>query len=59
MENFQHNNLKLLFVDDDKNVISGLRRMLFSQKKEWDMSFAEGAEEALSFLMHNPVDHQV
>lgn len=41
---------KVLFVDDEPNVLSGLRRMLRPMRTEWDMSFAEGAATALEML---------
>lgn len=42
--------LRILFVDDDPNVLSGLRRMLHSERDHWDTRFAIGAEEALALL---------
>jgi HD-like signal output (HDOD) protein len=42
--------LRVLFVDDDPNVLSGLRRMLHSERTQWDTHFATGAEEALTLL---------
>lgn len=41
---------RVLFVDDEARVLQGLRRMLYSQKKEWDMTFAESGEEALALF---------
>ncbi|RLB26100.1 MAG: two-component system response regulator [Deltaproteobacteria bacterium] len=41
---------KILFVDDEPNVLNGLRRMLRGMRKEWDMHFAEGGEQALNLL---------
>lgn len=38
---------KILFVDDENNVLDGLRRMLRGKRKEWDMVFAIGGEQAL------------
>lgn len=40
----------ILFVDDDSNVLSGLRRMLRTIKDDWDMSFALGGKEALELF---------
>jgi len=40
----------LLFVDDEKNILNGLRRGLRAKRKEWDMHFAVGGEEALEKL---------
>lgn len=38
---------RILFVDDEPNVLSGLRRMLRGQRKVWKMDFAEGGQAAL------------
>ncbi|MBI5725820.1 MAG: HDOD domain-containing protein [Planctomycetes bacterium] len=38
---------RLLFVDDEPNVISGLRRMLHKHSDAWDMQFMTNAAEAL------------
>lgn len=47
---------RILFVDDESNVLQGLRRMLHSQRHEWDMAFAGGGQEALELLSHAPFD---
>ena len=38
---------RILFVDDETNVLDGIRRMLRGQRKRWDMEFAVGGEAAL------------
>ncbi|MES9834760.1 MAG: response regulator [Candidatus Thiodiazotropha sp. DIVDIV] len=38
----------ILFVDDEPNILSGLRRSLRSQRKLWDMTFVGSGEEALT-----------
>ncbi|MEM8736653.1 MAG: response regulator, partial [Planctomycetota bacterium] len=48
--------LKLLFVDDDANILSGLRRMLRSKRAEWEMRFACGGAEALDALKESVAD---
>lgn len=40
----------ILFVDDEPNLLSGLRRMLRPMKAEWDMDFADSGENALQLL---------
>ena len=30
---------RVLFVDDEQNILQGLRRMLRSMRNEWDMAF--------------------
>jgi DNA-binding NtrC family response regulator len=41
---------RILFVDDDTNVLEGLRDSLRERRGEWDMIFAHGGEEALANL---------
>lgn len=47
---------KVLFVDDDPNILQGLRRMLRPLRDEWQLHFAGSAEEALEALRANPMD---
>ncbi|VAX16399.1 hypothetical protein MNBD_NITROSPINAE01-1578 [hydrothermal vent metagenome] len=46
----------ILFVDDERDVLDGLKRMLRDMRKEWEMSFAESGEDALEFLANTPCD---
>ena len=46
----------VLFVDDEVNILDGLRRMLISMKSEWDMSFVNNGKEAMNFLSKKHVD---
>jgi putative nucleotidyltransferase with HDIG domain len=46
----------LLFVDDEINVLEGLRRMLRGQQNEWDMHFAGSGAEALIIMETTPMD---
>ena len=48
--------INILFVDDDKDVIDGYKRMLFSMKKEWEQYFAVSGEEALKIMDGNKID---
>ncbi|MDR3566635.1 MAG: response regulator [Syntrophobacteraceae bacterium] len=41
---------RILFVDDEPMVLDGLRRMLRSMRKEWDMEYATSGGEALEIL---------
>jgi HD-like signal output (HDOD) protein len=41
---------QILFVDDEPNILGGLRRMLRAKRHEWDMHFAAGGEQALEIL---------
>ena len=47
---------RILFVDDEVNVLQGLRRMLNPMRHEWDMVFAESGQEALAMLAQAPCD---
>ncbi len=40
----------LLFVDDEPQILSGLKRSLRSQRKTWNMSFALGGLEAMKLV---------
>lgn len=46
----------ILFVDDEENVLNGLRRMLHSQRHEWHMAFANSGVEALDILQRESFD---
>lgn len=41
---------EILFVDDEADVLRGLRRSLRSQRNEWCMRFANGGAEAIDML---------
>jgi HD-like signal output (HDOD) protein/ActR/RegA family two-component response regulator len=47
---------RIMFVDDEPNLLAGLRRMLRIKRDQWDMQFAEGGEQALALMAENPVD---
>jgi putative nucleotidyltransferase with HDIG domain len=47
---------RILFVDDEMSILDGLKRMLRPQRHEWDMSFAPGAEAALTLMEASPFD---
>jgi|tagenome__1003787_1003787.scaffolds.fasta_scaffold20938228_2 HD-like signal output (HDOD) protein/ActR/RegA family two-component response regulator len=47
---------RVMFVDDEENMLAGLRRMLRSAQDSWDMVFASSGAEALEILSHSPVD---
>ncbi|MFH2092721.1 MAG: response regulator [Pseudomonadota bacterium] len=47
---------KILFVDDEVNILKGLQRSLRPLRDYWDMSFAEGAENALQTLEQENYD---
>ncbi len=47
---------RVLFVDDEPQVLEGLRRMLRAYRREWTMHFCEGAEQALAAMAEEPFD---
>lgn len=46
----------ILFVDDEPNVLSGLRRMLRGRRGDWNMTFCESGTSALEHLASMPID---
>jgi putative nucleotidyltransferase with HDIG domain len=48
--------IRVLFVDDEVNVLSGLRRMLRGQRHVWDMHFASGGSAALEMMAAQPFE---
>lgn len=47
---------QILFVDDERNVLEGLQRMLRAFRHEWDMHFALSGAQALAIMEVNPID---
>ena len=47
---------RVLFVDDEPRILEGLRRMLRSQRHDWEMAFAPGGEAALALMEASPFD---
>jgi HD-like signal output (HDOD) protein len=47
---------RVLFVDDEVNILSSTRRLLRKMRGEWDMSFAESAQAALESMAQEPSD---
>jgi len=47
---------RILFVDDEPSVLSGLRRSLRIYSDRWEMFFANSGREALELIEHKPVD---
>ncbi len=46
----------ILFVDDEPNILQGLRRMLRPMRDKWDMHFAASGAEALEIMTRVPMD---
>jgi len=47
---------RILFVDDEPNVLAGLRRMLRSLRNEWEMEFVSSGPDALTRMQESPFD---
>ena len=47
---------RILFVDDEPNVLAGLRRMLRPMRTDWYMAFVESGHEALERMAEKPFD---
>jgi putative nucleotidyltransferase with HDIG domain len=47
---------RILFVDDEPNILEGLQRTLRTQRHEWEVAFAPGGEAALAMLAAAPFD---
>lgn len=48
--------IKILFVDDEERVLSGLQRAFRKKRDEWDMTFCVGGKAALRWLEENQCD---
>ena len=46
----------ILFVDDEPNILQGLRRMLRPMREQWDMHFAASGQEALQIMSRVKMD---
>jgi HD-like signal output (HDOD) protein len=46
----------ILFVDDDQNILDGIRRSLHADRDRWDMQFVVGGEAALKACETNSFD---
>lgn len=47
---------RVLFVDDEPNILQGLQRMLRGMRHDWEMHFASGGQGALALLAEQPFD---
>ena len=47
---------RILFVDDENNILQGIRRMLFDCQDRWELDFADSGEAALKRFGHCPYD---
>src|SRR5438105_9075281 len=47
---------RVLFVDDEQNILDGIRRTLHGMRTEWQMAFSTTGEEALKKLAESEFD---
>ncbi len=47
---------RILFVDDEPQILEGLQNLLRRQRSKWEMVFALGGEKALEILEQGPFD---
>jgi HD-like signal output (HDOD) protein len=47
---------RILFVDDERPILDGIRRLLIDQSDSWEMQFAQGGEEALKLCRASRFD---
>lgn len=48
--------MRVLFVDDEPNVLAGIRRMMRCMSSDWDMEFVTSGSEAIEILERSPCD---
>jgi putative nucleotidyltransferase with HDIG domain len=47
---------RILFVDNESNVLDGLKRMLYGRRHDWQMTFVTSGQAALKCLGEEPFD---
>ena len=47
---------RILFVDDEKNILDGLRRMLWQMRTDWEMTFTQSGLQALDVMAESAFD---
>ncbi len=47
---------RVLFVDDEPKVLDALRRLLYCMRRQWEITFVAGGQEALAALQQGPFD---
>lgn len=48
--------ISILFVDDEPNVLKGLKRTFYSMRSEWKMFYALSGSQALKIISENEID---
>jgi HD-like signal output (HDOD) protein len=47
---------RVLFVDDEPEILAGLKNLLYRERKRWDLVFAQGGQHALEEVRRAPFD---
>lgn len=48
--------LSVLFIDDEKDVLDSIKRMLYSMRRQWNIYFALSGKEAIEMLKSTSID---
>ena len=48
--------ISILFVDDEPNILKGLKRTFYSMRSEWQMYYALSGNKALEIMAENEID---
>ncbi|WP_319763734.1 response regulator [Maridesulfovibrio sp.] len=48
--------IRVIFVDDEANVLASIKRILRSKRNEWEMAFVGSGKEALALFEEEPFD---
>ncbi|ETW95744.1 MAG: hypothetical protein ETSY2_47630, partial [Candidatus Entotheonella gemina] len=47
---------RILFVDDEPNLLNGLQRLLRPMREQWEMYFATNGREAMELMQDTPCE---
>ncbi|PON16786.1 response regulator [Candidatus Entotheonella serta] len=47
---------RILFVDNEPNLLNGLQRLLRPMREQWEMYFAANGREAMEFMQTTPCE---
>ena len=48
--------IRVAFVDDEANILRGIRRSMAVMESQWDMTFCESAADALALMQESLPD---
>ena len=52
----QENKNRILFVDDEKRILNGLKRLLYHENDRWELEFVTSGREALKRMQEKRMD---